>query len=381
MGVDREIILRLLTAHGYAPDVAWSVVKTISAEHVAHHAEKAIIEVHQGEKVARLFVNNAGVVWPSTERLEARLSAMIHAHSMFPEGVQQTMLVAPLRTKLGTVCLTDTPHRWYLSPVAVGTDLEQLVQQQEISQPQALILLSRALGGYHHIVSRTGPPPAAGVGDVVRLALSESGERMAATYRAWATGDYSSITWAARITTLDRRLMEGAWEVLNFLITQDRLAAIDALPRTWIHDDFQFKNIVFEQGQGSARGDSRELSAGDRLSVIDINDGSYASRLFDFFFLVTQGVDAGPFPDTAAINRKEMQTLFQHYLDGGGTQLTPEEVHLLPNALQLKAMAIAEYFARWSPDSDAHEKCTRLLAWVGIIAESRNVLREVAPRD
>jgi hypothetical protein len=409
MELNDELLARLLEAHGFNTDTPRRILQRIKAPGVSHHTDKAVLEVGEEGSAWLLFVNNAGRVWPSTERLEARLSAIIRACSIFPQGVHHTAIVAPLRTMSGSVTLTDTPHRWYLTPIAPGRDLDVLVKAGQITRNEALHVLSMALGSYHRMMAAAGPPASSGVGDVVRSAASEYGTRMAATYRAWAAGDYSSITWASHITTLDRRLMEGAWEVINFLITQNRLEEIDALPRTWVHDDFQFKNILLSSGhprrvtghprrvtgQGNvgpathspetetdSAGTTPEVALlpGDKLSIIDLNDGTYASRLFDFFFPFTQGVDAGPLPQTATITLDTITALFQAYIRGGGAPLTPAEIHLLPNILQLKALATAEYFACLSPEPGAHEKCTRLLAWVGVLAESRSTLRAAAPR-
>ena len=114
-----------------------------------------------------------------------------------------------------------------------------------------------------------------------------------------------------------------------------------------------------------------------QLAVIDLNDGSYSPRIFDLFFLFTGGVDGGAHPSTAVLDADLIRDLFRCYLAGGGARLSTEEVFLLSNAMQLKAAAMAAYFARWSPDSNAHKLCTAALVWMEVLGESRHVLRQV----
>lgn len=114
-----------------------------------------------------------------------------------------------------------------------------------------------------------------------------------------------------------------------------------------------------------------------RLTVVDVADGSYTSRLYDLWFVVTSGSDdnesetfvppASPTLDVHSLQRRLLADF-----EAGGPTFSAEERLLIVNALTAKGCSIAEYYLRWASNQALG---LAALSWVEAIVEAREVLR------
>ena len=362
-----EAITACIQAWGYGPDIIVGIEKTITNEVIAANDAKYIVALQ--DTGSRLFVGAVGREWPDSERVEERLSAVARAACAFPNGVagcgeNQTavVVVAPLRRPNGQFLFidglidgsSDRPPRRYLTPAYTG---ETLVEKQNFDVP----LLSYSLGAYHRMMSAAGQPPAppasAAGQDLVRNVpaylnnLASEWEREAGEPK-----DGFDVSLINEMRNVSKFFAEG-----NAGKRSERLAA---LPCTWIHDDFQFKNLM-------------KLDDG-RLAVVDMTDGSWAPRIFDLAYILAAGGDDPDVPDTDAsvpTCAEQFKARIRAYYDGGGGALTEEEAFLLPNVTQIKFMAAAHFWYKYQPNV---AQFTKLARWSSLVSVNRELIRAAA---
>lgn len=326
----------ILQAWGFGLDISGIVVNAITNKALGSagtHDDKFIVEL-QGSGGARLFVGAANRDWPAAERIEERFSAVSRAACAFPDGVtgrgenaSTVVVVAPLRRPTGEFLWTDehSSSRRYLTPALPGTDLKQL---------SSYVSLAYALGGYHRIMSAAGRPS----GNAIR---GQDLDRDVASYVQWLATVWEQEAAAPR-EGFDALLIDKLRNTSRFIVTRTKRLA--ALPRTWIHDDFQFKNVVQVPPPHS------------KMAVIDMPDGSWAPRLFDLAFVVGNHLptpaaeDASSQSPAAPTSSTHFDGLMHAYHRGGGDALTDEEAELLPNVMQIKFLAEAHFWYHNAPN-------------------------------
>ena len=142
----------------------------------------------------------------------------------------------------------------------------------------------------------------------------------------------------------DAALIDKLRNTSRFVVSRSKRLA--ALPRTWIHDDFQFKNVLQVQVPPPH----------GRIAVIDMPDGSWAPRLFDLAFVLGNHLpspadDASHKSPAAPAPSAHFDGLMHAYHRGGGEALTEEEAELLPNVVQLKFLAEAHFWYHNAPNA------------------------------
>jgi hypothetical protein len=342
-----------------------------------------------------VFIANGGRNWPSSARLEARLAAVARAAVAAPLGAAggAVRLSPPCRLTSGrmTTTLADGV-RYFVVPVARGRTLQDAVGSGALCHGAAVDLLSTALGGYHAMVEAAGPPrPGADVGDAVRDVGAYVAD-MLAWYRAEEEEAAARASAPASADGPDARrhrpLLKFAVDQLAFATDAGRVAELDALPRTWIHDDFQLKNVMWDPpaagdggggGGGGADGGAGGGAGGARLTAVDLSDGSFSPRLFDFWYVLTSGEDdcAAPAyaPPPGGLDAGRAGARLRRYVDAGGRPLSPAEATLLINALMIKGCAVARYYRQWARNDALFEMA---LAWAAAIREGKDALRAAA---
>ena len=316
-----------LRAWGYGPDVVGIVQNTIVNNEVRRdHDEKYIVQL-QGVG-ARLFIGAANRAWPASERVEERFAAVARAFYAFPDGVRgantstEVILVPPLRRPSGTFLFTDGLARRYLTAAFEGETLHN-------TDASSCIMLAYALGAYHRIMAAAGAPAAPQRWHDLNRNVQSYVSRLASQWQSAAAG-------LARVprTGFDPARVDQLRNTSRAL--SKRSKRLGLLPRTWIHDDFQFKNIL-------------KLTGG-RLAVIDMPDGSWAPRVFDLGFVIGLSISASPPPseadermDAAPSESTQFDALIAAYYHGGGAPLSTEEAELLPDALQVKFLGEAMF--------------------------------------
>lgn len=422
-----EIAHQLLDAWGWSD--GFKLGAMAPSPTVAGHAQAFAVALNNtGGRC--IFVANAGRDWPSTPRVEARLASVARAAAAWPDGMclrdgmPRVHLAGPLRLESGamTLMLADGV-RYFLMPVAPGRSLQQHMADEGLGHEAALLLLSAGLGAYHAMIAAAGAPRRrAPVGDAIRDTFN-----LATGLLSW----YRSTLEATPASHPRHKLLRYAAEALDFMLGE-RAAQIDKLPRLWIHDDFQLKNVLWQppssgkrsgSGSGSCSGSrsveaaggavggagampahdkrdfhrrcagsdtdsDRDRDSNGRITVIDVPDGSFTSRLYDFWFIVTSGSDDNPsaafappgsLPSSSsavgagtALHRERLQARLSAYFRAGGAPLSAEERLLIINALTVKGCGTAEYYLRWAPNEALG---LAALGWVQAIIEGREVLR------
>ena len=191
---------------------------------------------------------------------------MARASYAFPDGVRgantstEVILVPPLRRPSGTFLFTDGLARRYLTAAFEGEMLHD-------TDASSCIMLAYALGAYHRIMAAAGAPAAPQRWHDLNRNVQSYVRQLASQWQSAAAG-------LARVprTGFDPARVDQLKNTSRAL--SKRSKRLGLLPRTWIHDDFQFKNIL-------------KLTGG-RLAVIDMPDGSWAPRVFDLAFVIVR---------------------------------------------------------------------------------------------
>ena len=352
-----EALIRRLIQHwGFSPDVEIHLEKVIGSD-VAGHAPKYIFSV--GPTRRFLFLGNAGSGWPSTTRVEARLSALERSALAHPSGFGPTALAHSVRTLSGAMVVVFQEVRYYLTSHVPGCTLAEAVSFDKEHFERYMLLLAAATGALHACSH------AAGKGILPMDDAATFWSQLAVQCRSSfgdLAADPKSPLWKGKWTSTHGELARQARDVLTFIIedSSNRLGRLSALPAIWNHGDLQMKNVMFdidkETSMAAVSTDSSTLDVSSlptgSLTVIDLTDGAYCSRLYDLYFLLAGGVDdavdAGAVVDPSVVKNR-----FQAYFDGGGQPLSEEELLLLINACSIKGFGVAQYYALWSPKSEA----------------------------
>ena len=350
--------LRSLIQHwGFALDTEMRVDRVIEGG-VAGHDPKYVISVGPTQRL--LFLGNVGV-WPSTVRVEARLSALERSALAHPFGIGPSMLVPSVRTLKGAMTVVHEEVRYYLTSHVSGVTLAEAVRDQDAHREGLMLLLAAATGAFHFCTHAAGKGTLP-VDDADTFWHDET-IRCSEYFRDLAANRCSASHWAGEWDPLIHcDLARQAFGVLTFIIedTSGRLGRLQALPAIWNHGDLQMKNVMVDMSKVSrALADSADSGTLDchslppgSLAVIDITDGAYCSRLYDLYFLLAGGMDDAV-DEAAVVDPRAVKHRFRAYFDAGGQPLSEEEILLLINACTIKGLALARYFAHYSTDSNA----------------------------
>ncbi len=118
--MDEPSLRSILQHWGFAPDTDIHVHRVIESG-VGGHAPKVVFSVGPAHRL--LFLGNAGRLWPSTVRVEARLSALERSSLMHPFGFGPLVLVPSVRTLNGPMVVVHEEVRYYLTPHVTGCSL------------------------------------------------------------------------------------------------------------------------------------------------------------------------------------------------------------------------------------------------------------------
>lgn len=313
------------------------------------------------------------------------------------------------------------------------------------SRSIAIQILAIAIGSYHRMVA-TLPSPSptvnTNIGDTVRN-VPVLGKLLYETFKRWSTIEPScnevsnssnpsmqDITWKKDFTKEDHKLVTEVRNILNFLckdnehgIEGTRFGRIQNLDnKVHIHDDAQLKNILYSgppvtsvptvvddrmdtiTNAPNIQTTNNKLSSSSSpllsvasllpphsLTIVDITDGTYTSRLFDFYYLVIGGEDDSvntlacppnyPGSDstqTAAQywNKTHLVSVFYHYFRYNPVYFSAEERLLLINALQFKSSMVAEYFAKWAPVKESRTLFQYACYWILYFNDQKEIIRE-----
>lgn len=340
-------IQTVLQNWGFGSEIIGIPLRTITNDALrgaGTHDDKYIVEL-QGVD-GRIFIGAANRDWPAAERVEERLSAVGRAACVFPDGVSghgdnayTVQLVAALRRPHGRFMYVDDDARRYVTPAHDGTPLKE---PSRADRKASYSTLAFALGAYHKMMAAAGRPLVD-----ERMHSHDLDRDVPAYVRTF------SSAWEREETRdgFDASLVDKMRNVSRFLTT--RGARLGALPRTWIHDDFQLKNVM-------------ELPR-RRLAIIDMPDGSWAPRLLDLAFVLGKYLT---FDDGDGDTSLHLRSLLDAYHHGGGTVLTDEEASLLPNVLQLKFVAEAHFWYHNSPDAAEFKDRAQRAALNGSLREA-----------
>lgn len=202
--------------------------------------------------------------------------------------------------------------------------------------------LARALGAFHNMTKRLPPRSPAEVPDCYRPVRTHA-QGAIDDFRRWLTDVMPTAQSTSDCTAssagslqapfpgfdsaVDSALLKEMTASAEYIV-EHRAEAIDALPAYWLHGDFQAKNVMCDQSTRT-------------LTVIDTTDMLWASRCYDFYFLLASEQEDGEDFDKHFIT-----TLFVEYFRAGGpllrdlghSELCGNEVFLMTNCLQLKAL-------------------------------------------
>lgn len=357
--MSEENKIRSLIQHwGFAPDIELQVKRVIDSR-VAGHAPKYVICVGPTQRM--LFLGNAGREWPSTVRVEARLSALERSALSHPFGIGPTVLVPSVRALSGAMVITDDNVRYYLTSHVSGCTLAEAVCIEKAHHGSYMLLLAAATGAFHAsaLAAGRGTQPM----DDAASFWQDATIRCRKLFGDLAANRVNMSRWAGKWHPPKHcELARRALENLDFIVEDcsKRLARLQALPAIWNHGDLQMKNVMVDMGKTnrvvalSAASGTLDLHSlpPASLSVIDSSDGAYCSRLYDMFYLLAGGTD-DVVNEAAVFDPHVVQCRFQAYFDAGGQPFSDEEMLLLINACTIKGIVIAEYFALWSQDPNA----------------------------
>ena len=354
-----ESFVHSLIQHwGFAPDTEMRVDRVIESG-VAGHAPKYVFSVGPTQRL--LFLGNAGRLWPSTERVDARLSALERSALAHPFGIGPSVLVPPVRTLNGAMTVVHEEVRYYLTSHISGCTLAEAVRCKHAHREGLMLLLAAATGAFHACAN------AAGKGtlpmDDAATFWRDATTRCRKDFGDLAANRCNTSHLAGKWDPLKHcELARQAVVVLTFIIedSSGRLTRLQALPATWNHGDLQMKNVMVDMSKAScalaASAVSGTLDCGSlppaSLAVIDVTDGAYCSRLYDLFFLLAGGMDDAV-DEAFVVDRHAVNHRFRAYFDAGGQPFSEEEILLLINACTIKGLTVAQYYIFWSPDSNA----------------------------
>ena len=261
-------------------------------------APKAVVSV-------TAFLGSLGKTWPHKEHLEwvlKRLNAI--GRRLASEGAVAE--VGPyLFTPAGDVVVLDGEWHYFLTSFFSGRE----------AGPGDGRLLARVMGEFHR------------AGAFLIEGQTEDARRRRSVVRQLRDYVLPTLTKA-----VDTGITEGGDALTNLIervhwLLDNRAAEIDALPVCYCHGDFQLKNILIDD------------RSSDRIAVriVDPGGAGVESRLHDLYFLVMGDDDGALVSDHQALRQRMAE--YQQY----GGVLGDDELHLLPNAVQCKAAAVAAW--------------------------------------
>jgi hypothetical protein len=169
----------------------------------------------------------------------------------------------------------------------------------------------------------------------------------------------------------DFELLKSHQSHMDFMAHRDnRAQRLAALPYAWVHNDFQYKNVLI---------DSTSDPSAETLTVTDLTDGCYQPRVFDLAYMLSVGGDDEVVPIIGVPGTtEEFSRRIEAYLGASGWAFTDEEIFLLPSAVQIKLTAAAHYWWRYTPNP---KQCRKLAQWALDIREARSMIREAAKKQ
>lgn len=239
-----------------------------------------------------------------------------------------------------------------------------------------IIALSKALGAYHHIMEAAGGPS-----EKERKECDDVYTNVE-NYLKWLESDMQNMVDSIKsepskipdgFTKEDFELLEKHQSHMNFMAYKDnRAQRLAALPYAWVHNDFQYKNILI---------DSTSDPSAETMTVIDLTDGCYQPRVFDLAYVLSVGGDDEVVPNIGVpgkMEEEEFSRRIEAYLGASGWPFTDEECFLLPSAVQIKLTAASHYWWRYNPNPKQFRK---LAQWALDIIEARHMIREAAKKQ
>jgi hypothetical protein len=255
---------------------------------------------------ALLLLGSLPPTWPEPERLEALLPWLNRCDTSLADGSGVPLTLRRYRRSLaGPYTVAGRGHRWFLASFQVGVRPCRLADGGT---------MAAALAAFHRLGEREGS----------RSGLPLAPETLSDLLEHWLLPCLEA--GRARVAVDLRPALDGALRHLDRLV-QQRLPALDALPRSLIHGDWQPRNLLLGAAPG-VRG---------LVHVLDSESCRRLPRLFDVYFLLA-------WDDLGSGWRKPRHALgrLRRYLACSGG-LQPQERPLLPDLLVLKALSNAAW--------------------------------------
>ena len=353
-----EALLRSLIQHwGFAADTELLLQHVIESDEVSGHAPKYVFSVGPARRL--LFLGNSGRSWPSTQRVEACLSALERSALAHPFGTGPAVLVPAVRSLSGSMIVVHEEVRYYLTSHVPGCTLANALASMGLApalRESCMLLLSAAAGAFH-CMSRAAGNGCQPMDDAASFWFN-SPKRCCKDLSDLAANRYDMCHWAGRWCAAHSDLARRAHHALTSIMDDSSkvLCRLQALPAIWTHGDLQMKNVMLGAGTSpllacAAAGGSLHVRAMPPgcLAAIDVTHGAYSSRLYDLYFLLAGGSD-----DAAVVFQPcAVQNRFTAYFDAGGLHFSEEELSLLVEACVIKGLSVAQYYALWSSHSQA----------------------------
>lgn len=258
---------------------------------------KLIVSDHGG---TRYFVGSVPLAWPPLDRLNAAAPLVNRIAGQLSAWSAPVQVGSYLPHSSGQFFVRFGAHHRFVRRAFLG----------EAPNPRAGAAELATARGWFHRASRATIAP-----DSIPAKLVESAQADLASYVLPELERYLPAEPSFRI--LQRHMGASA-------------SAIDDLPATLVHGDFQAKNVLVSRSAGADAG----------IAIIDCEHASHRSRLTDLYFAL-MGDDTGRLLGDWAAFETSLRT-YQRYAG----KLSSDELALLPAAIQIRAGGIATWLSQ-----------------------------------
>jgi hypothetical protein len=292
-----------------------------------------------------LFIGSSEIKWPTTEYLFWLLPYLNQVGNRLAESEHETSLRRYRKTTQGHVVVRDAFYNYFLTDYFEGVEPDANLDRT---------LMIHGLSDFHSAAEQ----------EIDSHQSVHFRSSIATSLASWILPLLEESTQKSQGSL--KTLLEQATHLVRW-IRQERADLIDRLPATLVHDDYQPKNLIVWKGAGNRR----------MLAILDTESCRVQSRLFDFYFFLTDDDQHKNFSDLS-----RLASSIRIY-EERSRPLILDEVHLLPNVLQLKAARVAA----WCCLQDAatlqtghyyRETLEAALGCIHFIHERRHEIRNLA---